>query len=31
MKQKFKKWDACTLNFGTPPLDFPYYNIGSNH
>ena len=31
MKQKLKKWDACTLNFSTSPLDFPYYNIGSNH
>lgn len=31
MKQKLKKWDASTLNFNTPPLDFPYYNIGSNH
>ena len=31
MKQKLKKWDAYALNFSTPPLDFPYYNIGSNH
>lgn len=31
MKQKLKKGDACTLNFSIPPLDFSYYNIGSNH
>lgn len=31
MKQKLKKWDACTLKFSTPPLDFPHYNIGNNH
>ena len=31
MKQKLKKGDACTLNFRTPPLDFPHCNIGSNH
>ena len=31
MKQKLKKGDACTLNFRTPPLDFPHCNIESNH
>ena len=31
MKQKLTKGDACTLNFRTPPLDFPHCNIGSNH
>ena len=30
MKQKLKKGDACTLNFRTPPLDFPHCNIESN-